>query len=199
MEETAKNTEAFLAAIRNLATEKCKEIDEETESLRAQRLKALHSESDEHYAAYKAVELSRVRASFNRQVAALEADAKQHLAAERKEIFARVFEEATERLRQFTKTDAYHDFLLMSAKTVAGAFQSDRVHLYLREADKPYADELCSVISSRPKVIYTQDIEIGGLRAHGVHSGKLADDTLDARLEQQKQRFLEESGLSMER
>lgn len=199
MEATEKNTDAFLAAIKVLATEKCKEIDEETERLREQRVETLQSEADAHYEAFTAYEISRVNAQLNREVAALEADAKQRLAAQRKEIFESVFREAAARVRQFTETEAYRDFLLASAKAVAEAFQSDRVHLYLREADGVYADELCAVFSTKPKVVFKSDIELGGLRARGVHAGKLADDTLDARLEQQKQRFLEESGLSMER
>lgn len=199
MEATAKNTDAFLAAIKALAAEKCKEIDRETESLRAQRLETLQNESEAHYAAFTAYEVSRVQAQLNHEVAALEADAKQRLAAQREEIFESVFQEAAERVRQFTETDAYRDFLLASAKSIAEMFQSDRVHLYLREADGVYADALCAVFSTKPKVVFKSDIELGGLRARGVHAGKLADDTLDARLEQQKQRFLEESGLSMER
>ena len=50
MEEiNSKKTEAFLTAIKTLADEECKSIDEETERLRVERLRALQKEAEDRY------------------------------------------------------------------------------------------------------------------------------------------------------
>ena len=50
MEEiNSKKTEAFLTAIKTLADEECKSIDEETDRLRVERLRALQQEDEDRY------------------------------------------------------------------------------------------------------------------------------------------------------
>ena len=54
MEEiNSKKTEEFLTAIKNLADEECKSIDEETDRLRVERLSALQEEAEDRYKSYK--------------------------------------------------------------------------------------------------------------------------------------------------
>ena len=53
MEEiNSKKTEAFLTAIKTLADEECKSIDEETDRLRVERLRALQKVAEDRYKSY---------------------------------------------------------------------------------------------------------------------------------------------------
>lgn len=198
METTTKKTEAFLTAIQTMAAEECKRIDSETDALRKQRLQTLKSESGKRYKAYMEDEIARINAGFNREISALEEQARKQLTAQRSSIFESVFQEAEERIRQFTQTPAYHDLLMASAEGIAAVLKGDRVRLYIRAEDKALADALCAVFAEAPEIVFTEDIHLGGIRAEGLKSKQLADDTLDMRLEEQKRRFLSESGLSLE-
>lgn len=198
METTTKKTEAFLNAIQTLATEECKKIDDETDALRAQRLQTLKSESRKHYKSYMEYEIARINADFNREISALEEQSRKQLTQQRSEIFESVFREAEARVRQFTETDEYRALLTSSAKAIAEVLGGDRVRLYVRAADKAFEKALCAAFAETPEIVVAEDIRLGGIRAEGVESKQLVDDTLDMRLEEQKQRFLSESGLSLE-
>ena len=63
MEEiNSKKTEAFLTAIKTLADEECKSIDEETDRLRVERLRALQKEAEDRYKSYTEYETARIKA-----------------------------------------------------------------------------------------------------------------------------------------
>lgn len=198
METTTKKTEAFLTAIQTMAAEECKRIDGETDALRKQRLQTLKSESGKRYKAYMEDEIARINADFNREISALEEQSRKQLTAQRSSIFESVFHEAEERILQFAETPAYRELLAASAKKIAEVLAGDRVRLYMRAADKTFADALGTVFAETPEIAFAEDIRLGGLRAEGLKSKQLVDDTLDMRLEEQKRRFLSESGLSLE-
>lgn len=66
MEEiNSKKTEAFLTAIKTLADEECKSIDEETDRLRVERLRALQKEAEDRYKSYTEYETARIKADCN--------------------------------------------------------------------------------------------------------------------------------------
>lgn len=198
METTTKKTEAFLTAIQTLAAAECRQIDDETAALREQRLQTLKSESRKHYKSYMEDEIARINADFNREISALEEQSKKQLTQQRSEIFESVFREVQARVQQFTETDDYRVLLMSSAKAIAEVLGGDRVRLYVRAADKAIAEALCAVFAETPEIVIAEDIRLGGIRAEGIESKQLVDDTLDMRLEEQKQRFLSESGLSLE-
>ena len=69
MEEiNSKKTEAFLTAIKTLADEECKSIDEETDRLRVERLRALQKEAEDRYKSYTEYETARIKTDCNSAV-----------------------------------------------------------------------------------------------------------------------------------
>ncbi len=198
METTTNKTEAFLSAIQTIAAEECKRIDGETDALREQRLQTIKSESRKRYKSYMEYEIARINADFNRENSALEEQARKQLTAQRSAIFESVFREAETQVRQFTETPAYQELLAASVRKIAEILAGDRVRLYVRAADEAFAESLCAAFSEAAEIVIADDIRLGGVRAEGIESKQLADDTLDMRLEEQKQRFLSESGLSLE-
>lgn len=198
MEATNKKTEAFLAAIKNLAVQECKKIDDETDALREERLKTLQADARKRYKSYMEYEISRIRAQANREVSDCAAAARKTLAEQRSALSDAVFCDARREIAAFTETDAYRDLLLQSAREMAAVFPEGETELFVREADLAFAEALTAAFGRACRVTACGDITLGGLRAENAAQGCLADDTLDTRLAQQKNRFLEESGLSVE-
>ena len=198
MEIESSKTAVFLEAIQALAKEQCDKIDRETEELREQRIQNLQETAKARYDAYTEYETARINAEFNREISKLTESSRQQLTGQRTEIFDRVFAAVEEKLRAFVQTPAYRDLLLASAKKLAGMLSGDAVTLYLRPADKAFAEDIKKEFSVSPAVAYSDEIRLGGIRAEGARAEQLFDDTLDARLEARKAQFLTESGLSIE-
>ncbi len=61
-----------------------------------------------------------------------------------------------------------------------------------------FSDDLKAIFKNGCVVTESDDIVYGGLRAADRKTHCLADDTLDTKLKEQKEWFLEHSGLSIE-
>lgn len=104
MEEiNSKKTEAFLTAIKTLADEECKSIDEETDRLRVERLRALQEEAEDRYKSYTEYETARIKADCNSAVSECEERSRKELTDLRAELCKKVFDAAGEKLTSIQK------------------------------------------------------------------------------------------------
>lgn len=134
---------------------------------------------------------------FNRAVARQRTEQRARLTAQRNEITDGVFTAAREKLVEFTGTAEYSEFVKSSAEKLAGVFTEGEVTVFVRECDLHFADMIKSAFGRSCAVESSDEIEIGGCRAKLCGSGVVADDTLDKRLEAQREWFLENSGMKV--
>ena len=150
MEEiNSKKTEAFLTAIKTLADEECKSIDEETDRLRVERLRALQKEAEDRYKSYTEYETARIKADCNSAVSECEERSRKELTDLRAELCKKVFDAAGEKINEYTKTDSYREKLVSSAKEIAEAFDGGDVELFLRKEDLVFSDDLKAIFKKR--------------------------------------------------
>ena len=165
MEEiNSKKTEAFLTAIKTLADEECKSIDEETDRLRVERLRALQKEAEDRYKSYTEYETARIKADCNSAVSECEERSRKELTDLRAELCKKVFDAAGEKINEYTKTDSYREKLVSSAKEIAEAFDGGDVELFLRKEDLVFSDDLKAIFKNGCVVTESDDIVYGGLR-----------------------------------
>lgn len=134
---------------------------------------------------------------FNRTVANERTQQRARLTDKRGAITDEVFGDAREKLTAFTESDGYADFLKKSAAGFAAVFPQGDVIVYVRPGDMRFADDIKNAFGRDCKVESSDEITIGGCRAGVVGGSTVADDTLDTRLEAQREWFLENSGMSV--
>lgn len=134
---------------------------------------------------------------FNRTVANERTQQRARLTDKRGAITDEVFGDAREKLIAFTESDGYADFLKKSAAGFAAAFPQGDVTVYVRPGDMRFADDIKKAFGRDCKVESSDEITIGGCRAGVAGGSTVADDTLDTRLEAQREWFLENSGMSV--
>lgn len=134
---------------------------------------------------------------FNRTVANERTQQRARLTDKRGAITDEVFGDAREKLTAFTESDGYADFLKKSAAGFAAVFPQGDVIVYVRPSDMRFADDIKNAFGRDCKVESSDEITIGGCRAGVVGGSTVADDTLDTRLEAQREWFLENSGMSV--
>lgn len=134
---------------------------------------------------------------FNRTVANERTQQRARLTDKRGAITDEVFGDAREKLTAFTESDGYADFLKKSAAGFAAVFPQGDVTVCVRPGDMRFADDIKKAFGRDCKVESSDEITIGGCRAGVAGGSTVADDTLDTRLEAQREWFLENSGMSV--
>lgn len=134
---------------------------------------------------------------FNRTVANERTQQRARLTDKRGAITDEVFGDAREKLTAFTESDGYADFLKKSAAGFAAVFPQGDVAVYVCPGDMRFAEDIKNAFGRDCKVESSDEITIGGCRAGVAGGSTVADDTLDTRLEAQREWFLENSGMSV--
>lgn len=188
----------FLNAISENLELRRKEINDEIAAVRKDEEEKARLEAAGRSEAYIETESSKILLQANRAHSVLETELRNELAATRSDITDQVFEAVAQKLGQFTKTAGYAEFLKNSAARFSSYYGDKQTTVYIKAEDMKYKDLILSASSPNCKVAADDSIRIGGCKAKSDGSGVYLDDTLDARLNAQKQNFYESSGLSVQ-
>ena len=110
----------------------------------------------------------------------------------RDEYVTTIFKKAREELVAFTKTPEYKEFMVNKAKKLAGDYMPHSV-IYVKEEDLGLADDLKAAYGDAE--VKAGDITIGGLIVENTESSIVHDETLEFALKNQKEWFIQHSGL----
>ena len=137
-----------------------------------------------------------MRDQVRMQLSRRELEAKNQLLTHRGELTASVFQQAEEQIRAFTQSPAYGDFLAQAAGRLSKVLTAGDTILRLREEDlQRHGQAVQNAFGSPVKLEGSEHIRLGGLLGESGALGLIADETLDARLEEQRGWFMEHSGL----
>jgi vacuolar-type H+-ATPase subunit E/Vma4 len=194
----AKNkTDNFLKAIKKYAKEQKKSMQGEVKQLKTERLKEAEQRAKTDSERFIKEKLHEARNRRTSLLASKTQEGQKKLFVERSKMVDEVFELAAERLKAFAQTERYASELRKSAKSVAELFEGKDCVIYLNERDLGCADEIKSYFSANSKVQPDKSIKIGGVKGYCEILGIIADETLDSKLEAQREWFVENAPLSV--
>ena len=191
--DSSNSTKAFTDAIKKMAAEECKKIDEETRFIKKQRLASEKSNAKDKYKDYIDYELAKIETDKNKQLSFESDKAKKELAFLRGELCEKVFARVRGEIKAFTESAQYKDFLKKSLDEINGVLTDEDTLVYARKEDF----EILKSIDKDIKLAEDSGIELGGIKAVGEKSGCLADNTLDMKLLSQREWFLANSDLKI--
>ena len=151
----------------------------------------------EKYAAEQRSKIESEAEGIARELSKAENASRKSTFAKRQEIEDKVFERAKEKLLEYAGTDKYITKLLESAKTVSEKLTADDVTLYVCERDLKLKNKIISAFGRKCDVQASNEIQIGGIMGISRTVGLLADETLDTKLQNQREWFCENSGLTI--
>ena len=191
--------DTILSAIREEAARQQNKIEKQTEQKMKDELARAEAEVlQETYDMIKR-RSAVIREEAGRRISESEQETRRSLFARRAEITDEIFSSAAERLKEYVCGEEYPAFLEASAQRLAETAQKGRLILSLRPDDMPHAGHLRALFGADFDLEVQPDpsIRIGGLRADLPEQSLRLDDTLDARLENQREWFMEHSGLTI--
>lgn len=191
------NAEAFADAIRKMAKEKCKSINDETEFIKNQRTEAFEKDAQARCKSNIKYETARIRSDKNKSVSLAKEEAKKELSSLRNELTQKVFSAAKEQIKSFTDSDKYLEYLVKSVEEIYKDASESTVY-YLSEKDLKHADDIKKALKNDSLTFEkSREIVLGGVKAHDKESGCLYDNSLDVKFDEQKEWFIENSGLKI--
>ena len=197
MPDIVSKTDNFLKAIEKYAAEQRSKIESEAEEFKSKELnKAEEDGLKEAYVLLQKKMLS-INTGIARELSKAENASRKSTFAKRQEIEDKVFERAKGKLLEYAGTDKYITKLLESAKTVSEKLTADDVTLYVCERDLKLKNKIISAFGRKCDVQASNEIQIGGIMGISRTVGLLADETLDTKLQNQREWFCENSGLTI--
>ena len=134
---------------------------------------------------------------LNRTVSANIRKARTNLTDKRAEITKKVFEDAKNKLLDFTKSADYEEFLKKSAHKFSELFPEGNAVIYVKSEDEKFAPAIKAAFARECSVETDSSIVIGGCRCKVEGGSVVADDTLETRLDNQKDWFLHNSEMTV--
>ncbi len=197
MPDTVSKTDNFLKAIEKYAEQQRTKIQSEAEDFKEKELTKAEDEGLREAYVLIQKKMTDIKVKIASELSRAENASRKKTFVRRQEIENEVFEEAEKKLIEYTKTDEYLKRLKNSAKQTAQKLTSEDTVLFVKESDLKYSDELQKAFGRQCRVESSDDIIIGGMIGISHTMGLLVDETLDSRLQQQREWFFENSGLKV--
>ena len=197
MPETVSKTDNFLKAIKKYAGAQKKAMEGEVKQLKSERLKEAEEKAKRDSEALKKQKLNEVHNSQTAKLATKTQEGQKQLYIARAQMTEEVFKLASDKLKAYAQTAEYRAKLNDSAKAVAELFGGKDCIIYVNERDIAEAEQFKSLFSAGSEVKADKTIQIGGVKAYCESMGIIADETLDSKLDLQREWFVENAELSV--
>lgn len=186
----------FVEAINENAQKLCKKLDKEAKKLYSSEIEKVQSSAQRELQEKINYSRNEIETQFNKNLALSKANARQALCDKRQAIAESVFADAESQIINFTQSEAYVTFLEKSLKEIY-SYTNDNMEVLARSADVETVKSVAEKASIVCEVKSDDTIRLGGIKAESKALGKIFDDTLDQRLEEQKDWFFLNSKLSI--
>ena len=190
-------TDNFLKAIRRYAKQQKNVMKGEVKQLKTERLKEAEEKAKRDSQRLIKDKLQETRTRQTAILAKKTQDGQRKLFIARSAMVEEVFKKAADKLVEYAKSDAYTSKLTDSAKAIADVFDGRDCVLYVNERDLGAAEGIKALFGGSTEVRADKTIKIGGIRGYCADMGIIADETLDSKLEAQREWFVENAALSV--
>lgn len=196
--ENTTHTDNFLLAIQRYAEEQQRFVEMEAEQLKQEKLKNAEVRGKHDSEKYVKDMLEQKRNEETSKLATLVADGRKKLFMERAEMTNEIFKMAEKKLIKYSATEEYKAKFLESAKNIAELFGNNCCVVYINEKDLESADKIKEIFNSKAEILTdNKSVRLGGIKAFCKELSIVADETLDSKLEAQREWFIENSSLSV--
>ena len=187
--EKDKLEQYFREEIQRVSEQQLQALDEEIETIREQTLAQLEASAQRDAGAACEQELRELQSEYAVRLSRLHDETDRRLMKKRNELAESVFSEVIEKIREFTESKDYEALLSDKARELS-QLSYPHPSIYVREADLSYADQIRNAFADGAEVCADDSI-----RLECLVSGIVIDETFDARLNEQKEWFYQNSGL----
>lgn len=174
------------------------EIEKEINAIREKELSQVESRALEE--SYRVIHegISEITAALNKDVSVKTLAARKEVLLVREALKSRVFDAVKKNIIEFKASPAYEQYLLKAFESAAESVRDGtELNAVLSESDKGFEEKLKAKYGGKLHFKYDAGL-LGGVIAYSKASGRYADFTLDARIEEEKKRYDERITLKID-
>lgn len=187
----------FQAAVFAEVDFKTAEIKQRAELMRERELEKNKDVQLEKSYNYIQLKGSDIKKKYRHEIATYSLKKKRELLLKRQEITERVFSNVAAMLVDFAKTPEYDNYLISAIKKLADNNNFESIEIFLNANDLAKKAEIEKLFSATATVSQSTDVKIGGFIASNRSLGIYFDETLEQRLYDQKNFFMQQSKLAI--
>ncbi|MCL2035579.1 MAG: V-type ATP synthase subunit E family protein [Oscillospiraceae bacterium] len=184
------------SAILSQARQESKKIIDKANEIRKREIDMAREEDLEHMDARINERSGALRQETVKAVARVELEARHEILKLRNQKTDEIFKRVAGRLLQYAETDGYKTDMLNRAICLKDFLDQSETAVLVRERDKDLGDKIAKAIGAK-EVGYDPSIKTGGFKLKNDIAHILIDETLDERLAEQQQWFLQNCGLKV--
>lgn len=192
-----KKLERFQKTIMDEADEQIDKIEKETSEYEKTELdKARQLEYDKIFATMQQ-RVRDIQWKYKRELTHKHLESIRRCLNLRNNLVEQLFGECEQKLKEFSSSDEYVEFLVKKANEAASGFDCDSAEFLLREQDIKYFEDL-SKITGIKKYSADKTNSLGGFKIVNKKAGLLLDLTIEDKLKAERRRFYETSKFSVD-
>lgn len=197
MSQSENKLDKFSSAVLQDAEENRQKILREIDEYRKSELEKAEEEVLREAYVLIQSEIADVKNKHSRKISIAELEGRRKLLLEREELADKVFAEAADRLRAFVTSEGYLKFLCGIVKRHAEKLPAGQLLIEVRGDDLQYSSVLAAAGGREAEVKANPAIRLGGVIVSCPARGLVIDETLDSRLNGQREWFTSQAGLSI--
>ncbi|MGN0446943.1 MAG: V-type ATP synthase subunit E [Acutalibacteraceae bacterium] len=183
----------FADVINKTAAQQVRVIEKQIEVLGKKQLEEIEKLTEKEFSEIENYEMQKLYTKAKSEASCLSLEGKKERAAYRQSLENKVFDLVKERLSAFSETVSYTSFLEKSLDEILSFTKNEPLKLFVREKDEAVIKELLSKKGIKAQVVTDSSNSLGGIKAES--TAFTVDDSLDARLQGQREWFRQVSGL----
>jgi vacuolar-type H+-ATPase subunit E/Vma4 len=166
-------------------------INQEIEYLRNKSIKKYKTKLDQEITAYRDNELDELKLATASEISVSKLDNKINLLKLREKYVVEIFDELDRKVIEFKKTDKYHQCMVKCLENYN--LDYTKGFFLVKEEDKEFFENLLKEKNIK-SIVKADYIRLGGFKFESTELSILIDETLDSRVENQREWFQENSG-----
>lgn len=187
----------FLEAINKDAFERRQRIIAETEKFNIDELNKAEEDALNDVVALIEKEDAEIRNELKAEMSQREMESRKKILQFRENTFEKILSDAKAKILNYAQTDEYKKSLLISIKDIINKFNMSNYIIQIKPNDIVAKDQIEYELGAQSEVVYNPDIELGGFLILDSDSQIMIDETLDSKLENQRDWFIRNSDLSI--
>lgn len=184
----------FKEEIKRVSDKEIKEIEAEMEEIRKKVISEMEDSAKSNAAIISEQEMKEMTSEHAIALSRLQDENNRKLMNKRRELTTSLFDEVTEKLRQFSRTPEYVTSMTGKLKALTGKYKSHAI-ICVGPQDEKLLPQFFEVYQGDIEGFVDKAIELGGFRLRFEDEGIVIDETFDATLKDEKEKFYSNSNL----
>lgn len=185
----------FRNEIERESKEEAESILKETEKIREEALEKIKHQASIDANAKMNREIDEIILENKKEISQMQRETNEKLILRRQKLQNEIFDICKEKLLDFTKSNEYFAFLEKEIANLPEEIYEGSLVIKIAKKDEDTFKKLASQFKNEVKFVIDGQISIGGFIATNQEMGLIIDNSLDDRLEEQKEWFWNHSGL----